>query len=99
MIPGVMTPSEAMAARDAGFEILKLFPAEPAGGRALLKAIGGPLPELSFCPTGGVGPETFRDYLALKNVICVGGSWVAPKDAIADGDWKRITALAAAARI
>ena len=98
LIPGIMTPSEAMTAQDAGFEMLKLFPAEPAGGRALLKAIGGPLPGLSFCPTGGIGPDTFRDYLKLDNVICVGGSWVAPKEAVLAEDWARITELAAATR-
>lgn len=98
LVPGIMTPSEAMVAHDAGFEVLKLFPAEPAGGIALLKALSGPLPGLSFCPTGGIGPATFRDYLALDNVICVGGSWVAPKDAIQHGDWSRITTLAAATR-
>ncbi len=96
LIPGIMTPSEAMTAHDAGFEVLKLFPAEPAGGRALLKAIGGPLPALSFCPTGGIGPATFRDYLKLDNVICVGGSWVAPEEAVLAGDWSRITDLATA---
>ena len=96
LIPGVMTPSEAMKAQDAGFELLKLFPAEAAGGIALLKSIGGPLPGLSFCPTGGIGPKTFRDYLALDNVVCVGGSWVAPQQAIERGDWQQITALAEA---
>ena len=99
LIPGVMTPSEAMTAWDAGFQTLKLFPAAVAGGIDLLKAIGGPLPGLTFCPTGGIGPKTFRDYLALKNVICVGGSWVAPQDAIHQGDWDRITDLAAATQL
>lgn len=95
LVPGVMTPSEAMNAHDAGFHILKLFPAEAAGGRALLKAMAGPLPNLMFCPTGGVTAHSFRDYLALDNVICVGGSWVAPSAVIAAEDWPRITALAA----
>ena len=94
LVPGIMTPTEAMQAADAGFEILKFFPAEAAGGIALLKSIGGPLPHLKFCPTGGIGPSTFRDYLALPNVICVGGSWVAPKGLVADGDWDAVTALA-----
>ena len=93
-LPGVMTPSEAMAARDHGCDSLKLFPAVPAGGLALLKAIRGPLPELAFCPTGGLGPNNFREYLELPNVLCVGGSWVAPSSAVADGDWSRITELA-----
>ncbi len=94
LLPGVMTPSEALAARERGFSLLKLFPAGPAGGIALLKALHGPLPDLAFCPTGGIGARTFRDYLALPNVVCVGGSWVAPRDAIRDGDWQRITHLA-----
>ena len=89
-----MTPSEAIAARDHGFEVLKFFPAEPAGGIALLKALAGPLPDLAFCPTGGVGASSFRDYLALPNVVCVGGSWVAPAAAVAAGDWTTITELA-----
>ncbi|MGF1527216.1 MAG: bifunctional 4-hydroxy-2-oxoglutarate aldolase/2-dehydro-3-deoxy-phosphogluconate aldolase [Candidatus Competibacterales bacterium] len=93
-LPGVMTPSEAMAAQIAGFTRLKLFPAEAAGGVALLKALASPLPELQFCPTGGVGPHNFRDYLALPNVVCVGGSWLAPGDVVAASDWGRITDLA-----
>ncbi len=94
LLPGVMTPSEAIAARDHGFNILKLFPAGPAGGIALLRALAGPLPELAFCPTGGVGVSSFRDYLALPNVVCVGGSWVAPCKAVESGDWRTITDLA-----
>jgi 2-dehydro-3-deoxyphosphogluconate aldolase/(4S)-4-hydroxy-2-oxoglutarate aldolase len=94
LLPGVMTPSEAMAAHDQGFSFLKLFPARVAGGVAFLKAIGGPLPDLAFCPTGGIGPDDFRDYLALANVVTVGGSWVAPKDAVTAHDWDRITRLA-----
>ena len=94
LLPGVMTPSEALAARDRGFDTLKLFPAGAAGGIALLKALRGPLPELAFCPTGGLGPSSFRDYLALPNVVCVGGSWVAPAAAVAAADWQRITGLA-----
>ena len=93
LLPGVMTPSEALAARDRGFTTLKLFPAA-AGGMALVRALHGPLPELLFCPTGGIDAGSFRDYLALPNVLCVGGSWVAPPDAVVGGDWGRITQLA-----
>ena len=94
LLPGVATASEAMAARDLGFAILKLFPAEAIGGRELLRALAGPLPELEFCPTGGVGPENFRAYLELPNVISVGGSWVAPRAAVEARDWSRIRELA-----
>jgi len=93
MLPGVATPSEAMAAADRGLEILKFFPAEANGGAPVLKAWASPLAGLKFCPTGGVSETNARDYLSLPNVICVGGSWVAPKDAIADGDWDSITRL------
>jgi 2-dehydro-3-deoxyphosphogluconate aldolase / (4S)-4-hydroxy-2-oxoglutarate aldolase len=96
-LPGVATAGEAMTLADAGFTMLKFFPAEPAGGIAYLKALASPLPELRFCPTGGVGPANAADYLALRNVLCVGGSWVAPTDALAAGDWDRVTALAEAA--
>ena len=96
LLPGVATASEAMAAREFGFRLLKLFPAEAAGGRALLKSLAGPLPDLRFCPTGGISLETAPDYLALGNVICVGGSWIAPDAAIAAGDWAGITARARA---
>lgn len=93
-IPGVATPSEAMHAQDEGFNILKLFPAEAVGGIKLLKALAGPLPELRFCPTGGIDIHSAPNYLALPNVLCVGGSWLTPDDAIAAQDWARITALA-----
>jgi 2-dehydro-3-deoxyphosphogluconate aldolase/(4S)-4-hydroxy-2-oxoglutarate aldolase len=96
-LPGVATAGEAMSVAEAGFTMLKFFPAEPAGGIAYLKALASPLPELRFCPTGGVGPANAAEYLALGNVVCVGGSWVAPADALAAGDWGRITALAQAA--
>ncbi|MDJ0738604.1 MAG: bifunctional 4-hydroxy-2-oxoglutarate aldolase/2-dehydro-3-deoxy-phosphogluconate aldolase [Gammaproteobacteria bacterium] len=96
-LPGVFTPSEAMAARDIGFEYLKLFPAAQAGGIGMLKALGGPFPELRFCPTGGIGADNFRDYLALPNVSCVGGSWLAPGDLVGSGDWEAVTRLARAA--
>ncbi len=94
MLPGVMTPSDVIAARAAGFTELKLFPAQQAGGMGMLKALGGPFPDVTFCPTGGVSAATAPDFLALPNVACVGGSWLTPKDAIRAGDWARITALA-----
>jgi 2-dehydro-3-deoxyphosphogluconate aldolase/(4S)-4-hydroxy-2-oxoglutarate aldolase len=97
LLPGVMTPSEVMAAREAGFRQLKLFPAVPAGGVGMLNAIGGPLPDVTFCPTGGISIETAPAFLACKNVACVGGSWLTPKDAIKAGDWAHITELAKAA--
>ncbi len=94
LLPGVSTASEIMAALADGFAELKFFPAMQAGGIAMLKALAGPFPHVTFCPTGGIGAEDFRDFLALSNVACVGGSWVVPKDAIAGGDWARITRLA-----
>jgi len=97
LLPGVMTPSEVMAAREQGFKQLKLFPAVPAGGIGMLNAIYGPLSDVMFCPTGGISQETASQFLALKNVACVGGSWLTPKDAIAAGDWQRITDIAKAA--
>lgn len=95
-LPGVMTPGEVMYARGHGFTSLKLFPAMQAGGVPMLQALAGPFPDLIFCPTGGVKAETCRDFLALPNVACVGGSWLAPADAVAAGDWARIERLAAA---
>jgi len=97
LLPGVMTPSEVMAAREAGFRQLKLFPAVPAGGVGMLNGIAGPLGDVSFCPTGGISQETAPQFLACKNVVCVGGSWLTPKAAIEAGDWDAITALAKAA--
>ncbi len=94
LLPGVMTPSDVIAARLAGFSELKLFPAQQAGGIGMLKALGGPFPEVMFCPTGGVSAENAPDFLALPNVACVGGSWLVPKAALAAGDWGKITALA-----
>ncbi len=94
LLPGVFTPSEAMAAQALGFDALKLFPAQQAGGIGMLKAMAGPLPDLRFCPTGGIGAEDFRDFLALPNVACVGGSWVCPRDRVAAGDWGEIERLA-----
>jgi len=95
LLPGVMTPSEVIAARAAGFTELKLFPAQQAGGVGMLKALAGPFPELKFCPTGGITPASAPEFLALPNVACVGGSWLTPRDAVAAGDWARIRALAA----
>lgn len=97
LLPGVMSPSEVMAAREAGFRQLKLFPAVPAGGVGMLNAIAGPLPDVTFCPTGGISQETAPQFLACKNVACVGGSWLTPKDAMNAGDWEKITSLALAA--
>jgi len=97
ILPGVATPSEAMAAMERGLRILKFFPAEANGGAPVLKAWASPLASLQFCPTGGIDAGTAPDYLALPNVICVGGSWIAPKQAVAQGDWSAITRLAAAA--
>ncbi|MCP1576388.1 bifunctional 4-hydroxy-2-oxoglutarate aldolase/2-dehydro-3-deoxy-phosphogluconate aldolase [Herbaspirillum rubrisubalbicans] len=97
LLPGVMTPSEVMAAREAGFRQLKLFPAVPAGGIGMLNGIAGPLADVSFCPTGGITQETAPQFLACKNVVCVGGSWLTPKAAIEAGDWNKITEIAKAA--
>ena len=94
LLPGVFTPSDVIAARLAGFQQLKLFPAQQAGGIGMLKALGGPFPEVMFCPTGGVSAENAPDFLALPNVACVGGSWLVPKAAVVAGDWGKITALA-----
>ncbi|WP_159880320.1 bifunctional 4-hydroxy-2-oxoglutarate aldolase/2-dehydro-3-deoxy-phosphogluconate aldolase [Aquitalea denitrificans] len=94
LLPGVATASEAMRAQDEGFDILKLFPAEAVGGIKLLKSLAGPLPDLRFCPTGGIDLAKAKDYLALQNVLAVGGSWLTPEDAIANRDWARITELA-----
>lgn len=93
-LPGIATAGEAMALIERGYTRAKLFPAEAVGGVRLLKGLGEPLPQLKFCPTGGIGPGNARDYLALANVVCVGGSWVAPKEALAAGDWARIETLA-----
>ena len=93
-IPGVMTPGEVMRARDLGFTLMKLFPAQQAGGIGMLKALGAPIPDVRFCPTGGVSPDNLRDFLALPNVAMAGGSWLTPADALNSGDWARITRLA-----
>ncbi|MFZ5783801.1 MAG: bifunctional 4-hydroxy-2-oxoglutarate aldolase/2-dehydro-3-deoxy-phosphogluconate aldolase [Pseudomonadota bacterium] len=97
LLPGVQTVSEAMAMSELGFSLLKFFPAHASGGPAWLRAIAAPLAGLRFCPTGGIGPDSAPGYLALANVACIGGSWVAPRDAVAAGDWGRIERLAAAA--
>ena len=97
MLPGAATASEAMRLLERGYDVLKFFPAEASGGVPALKGIGGPLPQITFCPTGGVNPKNAPDYLALSNVICAGGSWVAPADLVASGKWDEIEALAAEA--
>lgn len=94
LLPGAITPSEMMAALDEGVDFLKFFPAEQAGGAAFLKSLASPFAGLRFCPTGGVSAKNAADYLSLPNVICVGGSWVAPDDAVKAGDWARIETLA-----
>ena len=96
-LPGAATASEVMALLERGYTRQKLFPAEPAGGMALLKSLAEPLPQARFCPTGGINASTAAAYLALPNVVCVGGSWVTPKDAVAEGDAARIESLARAA--
>jgi 2-dehydro-3-deoxyphosphogluconate aldolase/(4S)-4-hydroxy-2-oxoglutarate aldolase len=96
-LPGVQTVSEAMVLAEQGFRLLKFFPADIAGGVGWLKAVSAPLAGLRFCPTGGIGVDTAPPYLALANVACVGGSWVAPKAAVAAGDWAAVERLAAAA--
>lgn len=93
-IPGVMTPSEVMRARNHGFTLMKLFPATQAGGLGMLKALGAPLPDVHFCPTGGVSLENLRDFLKLPNVAMAGGSWLTPANLLRDGDWSGITRLA-----
>ena len=94
LLPGVATASEAMVAKEAGYRFLKFFPAEAAGGVNFLKSLYGPLPELRFCPTGGIDAAKARAYLALPNVLCVGGSWVVPSAALKAGDYGTIVALA-----
>jgi len=94
LLPGIGTPTEAMTASEHGYSFLKFFPAEALGGAPVLKAFASPLSDIMFCPTGGIDLAKARTYLALPNVICVGGSWVMPQDAIEAGDWKRIEGLA-----
>lgn len=94
LLPGAATATEAMALLERGYDMLKFFPAEASGGAPALKAIGAPLSQISFCPTGGVSPSNAASYLSLPNVICAGGSWVAPKDKVLAGDWAGIETLA-----
>jgi 2-dehydro-3-deoxyphosphogluconate aldolase/(4S)-4-hydroxy-2-oxoglutarate aldolase len=94
LLPGVATAGEVMAAQADGLQFLKFFPATAAGGIPMLKALAGPFPDVAFCPTGGITPETAPQYLALPNVKVCGGSWLTPPDALASGDWGRITRLA-----
>lgn len=94
MLPGAASASEAMRLLERGYSVLKFFPAEAAGGAPFLKSLASPLPQIRFCPTGGVSPSNAMSYLSLPNVICAGGSWVAPAAAVAAGDWAGIEALA-----
>jgi 2-dehydro-3-deoxyphosphogluconate aldolase / (4S)-4-hydroxy-2-oxoglutarate aldolase len=98
-LPGVATASDCMRAVAAGRTICKFFPAEQAGGTAMIKALSGPFPQMSFCPTGGISLKTLGNYLGLQNVICVGGSWLVPADAMVTNDFVAITQLAAASRV
>ena len=90
ILPGIVTPSEVMNLLEKGITEMKFFPAEAAGGIPMVKSIGGPLPQVTFCPTGGVNPKNAGDYLALKNVACVGGSWMAPSDLVDAENWDEI---------
>jgi len=94
LIPGIATLSELMLGMDYGLDCFKFFPAEAAGGIPMLKAIAGPFPQATFCPTGGISPDNYKAYLSLPNVACVGGSWLAPGDAVKAKDWAKITFLA-----
>ena len=94
LLPGVMTPTDVIAARLLGFNVLKFFPAHQSGGAAMVCALGAPFPDVLFCPTGGITRASAPDYLALSNVVSVGGSWVAPRAMIDAGDWQGIEALA-----
>ena len=98
LLPGVATASEIMQAQEEGLEVLKFFPAVQAGGLAMLKAWQGPFGDAGFCPTGGIHAGNAMEFLALSNVACVGGSWLAPQEALEQGDWTRITALARSAK-
>lgn len=96
LLPGTATASEVMTVLERGYRCMKLFPAEAVGGVELLSSLASPLPAARFCPTGGIDPEKAKRYLALPNVVCVGGSWLVPRDAMSQGDWTRITDLARA---
>lgn len=97
LLPGVMTPSDILLALELGYEIVKFFPAQQAGGVPMLQAFQGPFPTLKFCPTGGISAESAPHFLALPNVMCVGGSWLTPKAALAAKNWDEVTRLARAA--
>lgn len=97
MLPGAATASEAMRLLERGYDMLKFFPAEASGGAPALKSLASPLPQIRFCPTGGVSPTNAASYLSLPNVVCAGGSWVAPDALVRAGDWAAITELARAA--
>jgi len=97
LIPGISSVSELMLGMEYGLDHFKFFPAEAAGGIPMLKGIAGPIPQITFCPTGGISPSNYNDYLALPNVACIGGSWLVPGDAVKNKDWDKITALAKAA--
>ena len=94
LLPGAATATEAMSLLEQGFTFQKFFPAEAAGGASALGALAGPLPQITFCPTGGITPKNAKDYLALPNILCVGGSWIAPKALIVAGAWDEITKIA-----
>jgi 2-dehydro-3-deoxyphosphogluconate aldolase/(4S)-4-hydroxy-2-oxoglutarate aldolase len=94
VLPGVATVGEVMAVLESGLEAMKFFPAGPAGGPKYLAAIGAPIPQVQFCPTGGISLASAPDYLKLPNVSCVGGSWLTPREAVEGNDWGRITELA-----
>ena len=93
LLPGVSGPSELMLGIEYGLDLFKLFPASAVGGEKMLKALGGPFPDIKFCPTGGVGPANAGDYLSLDNVICIGGSWMVPDHLVKAGNWRAITEL------
>lgn len=97
LLPGVMTPSDLIQAIELGYEIVKFFPAQQAGGIAMLQAFYGPFPNLKFCPTGGITEQTAPDFLKQPNVVCVGGSWLTPKTAVSSQNWAEITRLAQSA--
>jgi 2-dehydro-3-deoxyphosphogluconate aldolase/(4S)-4-hydroxy-2-oxoglutarate aldolase len=97
LLPGAATATEIMLLLEKGYTVQKFFPAEQSGGAAFLKSVGSPIPQVKFCPTGGISLKNARDYLTLSNILCVGGSWVAPKEAMALGNWAEVTRLAAEA--
>jgi len=97
LLPGIASAAELMRCREYGYTEMKLFPAETSGGAAAIKALGGPFGDVRFCPTGGIGPHNVMDYLALANVLCVGGSWICPSALVKAGRWDEITELARAA--